>query len=529
MCSRSQAAVATVTATLALAHTAHAQSATPLDALTLEPADATFVATPTPWVNEAFTPSFGLVLSHDAGVRLSTADDGAARSSATLHAIVGVQVLGRLAMAIELPTTLLESFSAETPRELDDQVEGGFGDVRFLARFEALETHGGIPGATIGGAVYIPTAVDGAFLGGRTARFAPEIAVGGQPSVISWSTAVTATLDPSSAAEGDAIGSEMSIKGAFAARVDRFQFGLESSVAMALDGRALDSLTGWRAEALATARVRVANVSLSLAGGPGFLEAPGTPSYRLIAGLGAAYESASSNANTAGQKGAHLQAGNDMGAAKGQPPVPDRKEPAEPFSKPPIDAPPSARQDPPKGTVCNSDGSACVPDADKDGVADPHDLCPAVAGPNTGPRPGCPAAQLTAKSIALGEALRFRPGSSELEKSNDAILAEVVNILRQNPSIVRLAVDGHTDDRGAERANLALSRGRAMAVVRWLNEHGIDARRTEARGFGPRQPIAGNDTEEGRAKNRRVEFVILSHSAAGEAAWIDGTLPSQSK
>jgi OmpA-OmpF porin, OOP family len=523
-----------VIATLAFGNIAQAQSATPLDTLSLEPADATFVATPTPWVNEALTPSFALLLSHDRGVRLSTADEGAARSSATLHAIVGLQVLGRLAMAIELPTTILESFSDETPRNLDDNVQGGFGDVRLLARFEALEAHGGIPGATIGGAVYVPTAVDGAFLGGRTARFAPEIAFGGQPSVISWSTAMTAMLDPSSAREGDSIGSEISVKGAFAARLDRFQLGLESSVALSLDERSLDSLSGWRAEALATARVRVANISLSLAGGPGFLEAPGTPSYRLIAGLGAAYEAANRIENTSARTGRNVGEGNVTAETNDRTPAQSRdsKAPAEPPSKPTVDAVPSppAKQDPANGTACKPDGGNCLPDADKDGVADADDACPTVAAPRTGPRPGCPAAaQLTAKSIALGEALRFRAGSSELEKESEALLAEVVTILRQNPSIVRLAVDGHTDDRGAEQTNLALSRGRAMAVVRWLNEHGIDARRTEARGFGPRQPIAGNDTEAGRAKNRRVEFVILSQSSAGEAAWIDGTLPSASK
>ena len=265
-----------------------AQTATPLDTLSLEAADATFLATPTPWVTEADTPSFALLSSYDAGVRLAPRTSFE-RSSATLHAIVGLQALGRLAFALELPTTLLESFSSDTPRALDDGVQGGFGDVRFRARFEAFEAHGGVPGATIGGAVYLPTAPDNAFLGGRTARFAPEIAFGGQPSIFAWSTALGGMVDPSTAAEGDTVGSEITLKGAFAANIDRFQVGLESVLALGLDDRPLDSLAGFRGELLATGRVRVASLSLSLAGGPGFLEAPGTPLFRLIAGIGAAY------------------------------------------------------------------------------------------------------------------------------------------------------------------------------------------------------------------------------------------------
>ncbi len=441
-----------------------------------------------------------------------------------MHAIVGLQTLGRLAFVLELPTTLAESFSADTPRGLDDGVQGGFGDVRLLTRFEAFEAHGGVPGASIGGAVYVPTALDGAFIGGRTARFSPELAVGGQPGIFSWSAALDAMVDPSTAAEGDAIGSELAVKGAFSARVDRFQLGLESSLALALDERPLDSQSGWRAELLATARARVGVLSFSVAGGPGFLEAPGTPSYRLIAGLGAAYDAetattprgragASASADAARSGADALENASGSAARSG---ATDPRSPQKPGRTPRM--------------ICAPLGGACRPDADEDGLADEDDSCPTVAGLSTGPRPGCPAAaQLTAKSIALGRALSFRAGSFELEASSEATLAEVVVILKQNPSIVRLAVDGHTDDRGNERANLALSRGRAMAVVRWLNEHGIDARRTEARGFGPRQPVASNDTEEGRAKNRRVELVILSQSTAGEAAWVDGTLPSSPK
>ncbi len=84
------------------------------------------------------------------------------------------------------------------------------------------------------------------------------------------------------------------------------------------------------------------------------------------------------------------------------------------------------------------------------------------------------------------------------------------------------AVDGHTDDRGGDKPNKSLSERRALSVVRWLVEHGVDARRLEARGFGQRRPIGDNKTEEGRAKNRRVEFLIRLRTDLGEKGWFDG-------
>jgi outer membrane protein OmpA-like peptidoglycan-associated protein len=97
-------------------------------------------------------------------------------------------------------------------------------------------------------------------------------------------------------------------------------------------------------------------------------------------------------------------------------------------------------------------------------------------------------------------------------------------VLKEHPEIARIAVDGHTDNVGQDKANLALSRRRAIAVVRWLVEHGIDERRLEARGFGQRRPIADTKTAEGLSKNRRVEFQILKKTELGERGWKDGAV-----
>ena len=87
------------------------------------------------------------------------------------------------------------------------------------------------------------------------------------------------------------------------------------------------------------------------------------------------------------------------------------------------------------------------------------------------------------------------------------LLREVARILRAHPS-VKIEVQGHTDGLGDATRNMALSQGRAEAVRAFLIKEGVAAARLRARGYGATQPRASNDTPDGRAKNRRVEFVI---------------------
>ncbi|MEZ4315627.1 MAG: OmpA family protein [Polyangiaceae bacterium] len=103
-------------------------------------------------------------------------------------------------------------------------------------------------------------------------------------------------------------------------------------------------------------------------------------------------------------------------------------------------------------------------------------------------------------------------------------MQQVADVLASHPEIARVAVDGHTDNRGTEASNLDLSRSRAVSVMKWLVDKGVDPRRLEARGFGPRRPIADNKTAEGRAKNRRVEFQIRKKTDKGAAGWVDGPI-----
>jgi OOP family OmpA-OmpF porin len=101
----------------------------------------------------------------------------------------------------------------------------------------------------------------------------------------------------------------------------------------------------------------------------------------------------------------------------------------------------------------------------------------------------------------------FDTNRSDVKPESTAALVQIAALLAQNPGL-KLKVVGHTDSTGGLEANLELSRARAEAVVRALvSGHGVAAGRLAGYGVGPLAPVASNDTDAGRAKNRRVELV----------------------
>ncbi|MEX0981726.1 MAG: OmpA family protein [Bacteroidales bacterium] len=103
----------------------------------------------------------------------------------------------------------------------------------------------------------------------------------------------------------------------------------------------------------------------------------------------------------------------------------------------------------------------------------------------------------------------FETGKSLLTVDSYEALDQVVRFLENNES-VRLEISGHTDNTGSLRINTNLSEARAKAVVDYLIDRGIPSNRLEYKGYADTQPVAGNDTPEGREMNRRVEFKVLS-------------------
>lgn len=111
------------------------------------------------------------------------------------------------------------------------------------------------------------------------------------------------------------------------------------------------------------------------------------------------------------------------------------------------------------------------------------------------------------KKIVL-RGVNFDFDKSNIRADAAPVLDEAALILKENPS-VRVSVEGHTDAIGTNAYNQALSLRRANAVKAYLVKHGVGADRLQVSGFGESMPVASNDTNDGRAQNRRVELKVL--------------------
>ncbi|WP_414640970.1 OmpA family protein [Archangium sp.] len=301
-------------------------------------------------------------------------------------------------------------------------------------------------------------------------------------------------------------------------------------------------------------------------GGPGFGDAPGTPTFRLLLGVAVgggerpdasrrdddgdgvknSEDKCPTEAGPAERQGCPVKDSDKDGLEDGADKCPTEAGPAERQGCPvkdsdkdgledgedkcPTEAGPAERQGCP---VRDSDKDglederdACVTepglvelkgcpakDTDGDTVADHLDNCPAEKGLAT--NAGCPAQQKQMVAIQKGkleikEQVFFATGKSIIQPRSFKMLDQVAKILQQHPEVDRMVIEGHTDDRGNAEANRKLSQARAEAVKGYLVSKGVEPSRLEAKGFGPDQPIASNKTEKGRAANRRVEFIIIT-------------------
>lgn len=111
--------------------------------------------------------------------------------------------------------------------------------------------------------------------------------------------------------------------------------------------------------------------------------------------------------------------------------------------------------------------------------------------------------------IAMTEPVYFGTNDDLIEPRSFELLQKVARFLRDNSWIRRVRIEGHTDDQGGEQYNLNLSQLRAISIARFLVARGVEPDTLESKGYGLTRPVDTNATEEGRARNRRVEFTIL--------------------
>lgn len=147
------------------------------------------------------------------------------------------------------------------------------------------------------------------------------------------------------------------------------------------------------------------------------------------------------------------------------------------------------------------------PDGDGDGVEDQIDACPKTPGPSG--NQGCP--ELTVEQKAVLDTafsnLEFEFGKAIIKFESYTHL-DRLGVMLVNNTTMNLTIKGHTDNVGSEEQNMKLSQARAEAVKTYLTDRGIDSGRIKVLYYGEEQPVASNDTEEGREKNRRVELVV---------------------
>jgi outer membrane protein OmpA-like peptidoglycan-associated protein len=115
---------------------------------------------------------------------------------------------------------------------------------------------------------------------------------------------------------------------------------------------------------------------------------------------------------------------------------------------------------------------------------------------------------LQAEGRIVVHGIYFDTGSDVIKPESGGALRNVLQVLQDDPAL-RFRIEGHTDDQGGAKVNGPLSERRAAAVKTWLVAQGVDAKRLEPQGLGATKPMDSNATQEGRANNRRVEFVRL--------------------
>ncbi|TKC95194.1 OmpA family protein [Polyangium fumosum] len=560
---------------------ANAQAATALERLEPAPAGDGFFAVPRAEVAGDLRASASLVFSYaHAPLSLRVGAGDAAQEAGevvsyqlTGHLLAAIEIRRFLKLDLDVPVTLAQGGESPsitglvsalppgTPTTYGSPAGAAMNDLRLGVRLVLLPQRGAIPAASLVYAVWVPTGDATAFAGTGEVRHMPSIVVGADMGRFSYSIALGRRVQDTRGGLG-LLGGELVAGGAIAGRFGRFSanaelYGSTVTVDALPFGRGTTNI-----ELLVGGRATLGPLALGLAGGPGLTAGVGTPTFRVVASVGASFDvpqkaraegatggdasasgrdpKANAKGNAKGNKGPGVEAAaapdaDGDGVPDAKDVCPDRAGDATPTAARP-GCPPDRDGDaiadaddvcPDEAGVASADPAryGCALDTDGDGIADAVDACPKERGEaNADPKiTGCPASvRVEGTQIVILQEVNFATGSDVIAPESYALLEQVAAVFAQHPEIARVAIDGHTDNVGVERANVTLSQRRAVAVVRWLVDHGVDARRLEARGFGPRRPVASNDKPEGRAKNRRVEFQILRRTPLGEAGWKEG-------
>ncbi len=143
----------------------------------------------------------------------------------------------------------------------------------------------------------------------------------------------------------------------------------------------------------------------------------------------------------------------------------------------------------------------------------------AVAAPEPEPQKRV---EVRDNKIVINEKVQFEFDSAKILEVSHSLLNEVAKVIKENPQIKEILVEGHASSEGSDSHNLNLSDRRAKAVMKYLtSKGGIEKAKLKAKGYGETRPIASNDTDDGREQNRRVEFTITKQDVVQKKVEID--------
>jgi OmpA-OmpF porin, OOP family len=483
------------------------------------------------------------------------------RDQVFVHARGSVVIVDGVRVGVAVPLLVHQTGSvidmAEGPYQVDEGV--ALGDVRLSGDLRIVGREGEAFTAAGGLVMYVPTGSREALAGENQPRLQPRFQVAGELGTFVYAARAGVLFRPRRASIADeTIGSELMLGGAAGVQaIDRRL--LVGPVFMLATPLQSDILSGWNTpfEAQLAASYDVGDdVRVGTAFGPGLSQGLGAPELRWL--IAAEWDPAPPPpAPPPDTDGDGTPDVDDACPKVHGPPSADPKRSGCP---PPLDRDGDGILD--EADACPTDGGVASPDVrlngcrppptpsapsdtDQDGVVDAVDLCPTEAGGDGAPgqkkgcpapldadgdgtldledacpsvagalnddpkKRGCPMVVVTDQRLEIFERIEFERGRTTIKAESDAVLSAVAAALRQNPRILRLSIEGHTDSQGSASRNRELSRQRAVAVVKWLIAHGIAANRLVGVGFGAAHPIDSNATNEGRKNNRRVEFRVV--------------------
>lgn len=146
---------------------------------------------------------------------------------------------------------------------------------------------------------------------------------------------------------------------------------------------------------------------------------------------------------------------------------------------------------------------------------------PPLPAPPPKPKPEPKRVEVRDNKIEISEKIQFELAKANIKEESHDLLNEIVQVIKDNPHIKKIAIEGHASSDGNDDFNMKLSDDRSKSVMKYLVDHGVQEKKLTAKGFGETKPIADNDTEEGREKNRRVEFNIVEQDVTKKKVEID--------